>query len=358
MKPSFLSLTKKNQLPTEYLMLILAWVFWGTSQGFLRIESNETLNEWFIMAVAMVHAIVLFFANLLVIRSFEKIWAYMKNTWLQYACMALVLVFISLASVFINVTFYRWSHGYEELLREFSRYMTSSLEKVTFIGGFSTMFFLIRSQKEYQKQKTIIEEAQQTARDAQLQMLQQQLNPHFLFNTLNSLRSLISIDRERARDMVTDLSEFLRVTLSSYKSVKNTVQDEIGLLEYYLKIQKVRFEEELDYSIEIQEDLREFTLPKFILQPLVENAVKYGMLTSPMPLRLSVSAIQQDDEIKLVVQNTGKLADNRVEKHSNNGIANTRARLALMYGDRTSFQLSEQEGMVKAEVIIKKEVSI
>jgi len=337
---------------TEYLALVVAWLFWWISQGLLRIESNEVLTEGFILAVALVHAATLFFANLLFIDTFERISSGVKGTLWKYAYAILALAILALAAVFLNVTFYNWTHG-RELFRYYTRYLTSGLEKMTFIAGFSTMFFLIRNLKEHQKQKSILEEAQQTARDAQLQLLQQQLNPHFLFNTLNSLRILIAIDQDRARGMVTDLSEFLRVTLASYHSVQNTLQDEVSLLDYYLKIQKTRFEEELDYVLEIEEGLLNFTVPKIVLQPLVENAVKYGMLTSSMPLRIWVSARRRGDEISLTVVNTGKLVHPSFEKHGNNGISNTQARMGLMFGSNSSFSLTEDSSLVKAEITIK-----
>jgi two-component system LytT family sensor kinase len=342
----------KKKIPTEYVALALAWLFWGTSQSMLRIESSKKDDSLLIVCIVLVQAINFFIANLLTLQYLDKIRAKVKGIERQYSISLLTVIFISLIFVFINVTFYNYANGKDKIFWSFSSYLINGFEKLIYISGFSTMFFLIRNLKEYQKQKGILEQAQQTARDAQLQMLQQQLNPHFLFNTLNSLRILIAIDKDRARGMVTDLSDFLRVTLSSYKSIKNTIQDEISLLEYYLKIQKIRFEEELRYTIEVEQDIADFTIPKFIFQPLVENAVKYGMLTSPMPLHLRILARKTIEGVQIKVINSGKLAASTSEKHANNGISNTKTRLDLMFPGTSTFCLTEDAENVTAEINI------
>lgn len=342
-----------RNIPSEYIILALGWMFWAISQGLLRIENSQKDDTLLIIGIVFVQAFNFFIANLLTIKCFEKILLKVKSTRQKYLLSILVVVLIALAFVFVNISFYNYANGKSKILTNFTKYLANGFEKIIYVSGFSPMFFFIQNLKEYRKQKTILEQAQQTAREAQLQMLQQQLNPHFLFNTLNSLRCLIAIDTDRARSMVTDLSEFLRVTLSSYKSVRNTINDEVSLVEYYLKIQKIRFEEELRYIIDIQHEVSDFTIPKFVFQPLVENALKYGMITSAMPLTLTVRAERTNQAVLIRISNTGKLVDSVKEKHSNHGIANTRARLELMFPGKANLYLKETGGSVTAEIVIQ-----
>lgn len=186
--------------------------------------------------------------------------------------------------------------------------------------------------------------------NTQLQMLHQQLQPHFLFNTLNSLRSLIVIDTQRARDMVTDLSELLRVTLSSYNGLTNSLQEEMDIVTYYLKILRIRFGEDLIFETHLDASLKGFVVPKFILQPLVENGVKYGMQTSEMPLRLEISISQEKEGIQLCVTNTGRLLECSKEKHANHGLKNVQQRLELMFPQKHRLVLEEKNGQVRVKI--------
>src|SRR6185295_20219353 len=113
--------------------------------------------------------------------------------------------------------------------------------------------------------------------EAQLDALQFQLRPHFLFNTLNSILPLVGKDPERARQMVVRLGELLRLSLRSEDTPLVTLEEEIGILEKYLSIEQVRFRDRLDVSIAIDPQVASARVPSFLLQPLVENAIKHGL---------------------------------------------------------------------------------
>jgi two-component system LytT family sensor kinase len=127
-------------------------------------------------------------------------------------------------------------------------------------------------------------EAKALAREAQLQSLSYQLNPHFLFNALNSIRALIQEDEQKAREMVTQLSEFLRYTLLNPPLDEIPLREEVDALRRYLAIEKARFEDRLTISLDVDRAAEERVVPGFLLHPLVENAIKHGMRTSPRPL--------------------------------------------------------------------------
>ena len=147
------------------------------------------------------------------------------------------------------------------------------------------------------------------ARDAQLRMLAYQLNPHFLFNTLNSIRALINEDRQRARDMVTALSGYLRYALVERPLHVALLEEEVASVRGYLAIEQVRFEERLDARMEIDPAALRCEVPAFLLNPLVENALKHGAAgTAGAPLVLRVEArLVEPDRLRLVVENTGRV---------------------------------------------------
>src|SRR5688572_22131948 len=184
------------------------------------------------------------------------------------------------------------------------------------------------------------------ARDAQLRMLAYQLNPHFLFNTLNSLRARLNEDRHRAREMVTALSGYLRYALVERPLHAALLEEEVESVRGYLAIEKVRFEERLDVRVDIEPAALRCEVPAFLLNPLVENALKHGASPAPgAPLEVRVKAwLAEPDRLRLMVENTGVWKGKALRARAPGerddgelgglGLANVRARLrALHPGD-------------------------
>jgi hypothetical protein len=203
--------------------------------------------------------------------------------------------------------------------------------------------------------------AMAAARDAQLRMLAYQLNPHFLFNTLNSIRALINEDRQRARDMVTALSGYLRYALVERPLHVALLDEEVGSVRGYLAIEKVRFEERLDVRLEVDPAALRCEVPAFLLNPLVENAVKHGAAgTADAPLVLRVEArLVEPDRLRLTVENTGGWRDGRTaalhagageDGPGGVGLANVRARLAALHPGDHRIEIEETSGYVRVTV--------
>lgn len=195
------------------------------------------------------------------------------------------------------------------------------------------------------------------ARDAQLRMLAYQLNPHFLFNTLNSIRALINEDGRRARDMVTALSGYLRYALVERPLHTALLEEEVKSVSGYLAIEQVRFEKRLDVRMEIEPAALGCEVPAFLLNPLVENAVKHGAAGSagaPIMLRVQARLVEQD-RLQLVVENTGEWASERPtaadgDERGGVGLANVRARLAALHPDDHRIDITERDGRVRVLV--------
>ena len=198
------------------------------------------------------------------------------------------------------------------------------------------------------------------ARDAQLQMLAYQLNPHFLFNTLNSIRALINEDRQRARDMVTALSGYLRYALVERPLHVALLEEEVASVRGYLAIEQVRFEERLDARMEIEPAAMRCEVPAFLLNPLVENALKHGAGAASAPLVVRVEArLAGPDRLSLVVENTGRWGDAPTAPNANGGgnglpggvgLANVRARLAALHPADHRIEIEERDGHVRVTV--------
>ncbi len=176
---------------------------------------------------------------------------------------------------------------------------------------------------------------------AQLAGLRTQLQPHFLFNTLNSIAALIPHNAKLATEMVMNLSDLLRMTLRDPKRGEIRLREELQLLRHYVDIQRLRFGERLDFHLEATDDALDTLVPPLLLQPLVENAIRHGVEASDRMEQITVRAQVADCKLYLEVANTfhRKLVENRPPPNSTGvGLANTQARLRVQYGDQHSFQ--------------------
>jgi two-component system LytT family sensor kinase len=206
------------------------------------------------------------------------------------------------------------------------------------------------------KQRETAHKAETLAKDVQLKMLRYQINPHFLFNVLNSIYTLIDENTEKAKKLVIDMSEYYRYTLNK-QQLSVSIEKEVESILKYLEIQKTRFEEEFEYEISVDENLKSVLIPSFIIHLLIENAVKYGTKTMKQKLIIRLSAILVDKKLIISVSNTGKLVYETPSSENNsngtsNGIENLKSRLGLYYDNNYSFTLKEEEGWVVAAIEI------
>jgi len=209
----------------------------------------------------------------------------------------------------------------------------------------SGLYFGIKYYKTLQEQKQKTLRAHAMAHEAKLKMLRYQLNPHFLFNTLNAISTLI-LDKENASAnmAVTRLSDFLRYTLHSDPMQKISLDQELESLKLYLEIEKVRFRERLKVEFEIDENARSAQVPSLITQPIIENAIKYAVAHREEGgcIRISAHVIRQRLIIELSDDGPGLIGDGDGRKASGTGgvgLTNTRERLHQLYGDQCSFEL-------------------
>jgi two-component system, LytTR family, sensor kinase len=195
-------------------------------------------------------------------------------------------------------------------------------------------------------------EAQMQLKIAELENLKSQLNPHFLFNSLNSIRSLTLTDPKIAREAITKLSDLLRISLT-YKDLQDIpFEEELNLVKDYLSLEKIRFEERLHYQFEVSRGLLKALVPPMSLQLLAENAVKHGISKSKNGGEITIFAQKRESNLIFGVKNTGILSDSEEWKRKGIGLENLRKRLSLNYGVENGFHIFAEQDTVIAEICI------
>ncbi|MFQ5631016.1 MAG: sensor histidine kinase [bacterium] len=181
---------------------------------------------------------------------------------------------------------------------------------------------------------------------AKLETLKAQLQPHFLFNTLNAISALVENDPVAARRMIARLSELLRLALDSKERHEITLGEEIAILMHYLEIEKIRFHEKLKLNIQVSKEAQNALMPNMILQPLVENAIRHGVAKKRSGGTIYISAKRDNSMLKVAVQDDGPGLPKKQNEANDQGIglANTRSRLEQLYGDEQTFELIDLNG--------------
>lgn len=210
------------------------------------------------------------------------------------------------------------------------------------VGAWSALYYAINYFVRAEEQADQMMRLEAQATSAQLTMLRYQLNPHFLFNTLNSISTLVLLKQtEQANAMLSRLSSFLRFTLINEAAAKVPLTQEIETLKLYLDIEKMRFEERLRTIFDIEPAVFDALVPSLLLQPLVENAIKYAVTPKEEGADISVTAQLIGQRVRITVSDTGPGLQPGQQDHSLStgvGMANTRERLSQAYGDNQRFE--------------------
>ena len=203
--------------------------------------------------------------------------------------------------------------------------------------GWQATYFAVQYVRRAQRAELEKWQLEAEANAAELRFLKAQLNPHFLFNALNSLRGLISEDPERAQTMLTRLSGFLRSSLNA-SAATVTLENELRVVSDYLAIESIRFEERLRVTMDVDPATLATAVPALLVQGLVENGIKHGVALLPEGGEISVEARTADGKVEILVSNTAAV-DVSLAGEAGTGIANARARLRLLFGAAASLEL-------------------
>lgn len=212
-------------------------------------------------------------------------------------------------------------------------------------------YYLFISLTNLSEKKAKEAKLESLVKETELKMLRSQINPHFLFNSLNSVSSLTITDPEKARDMIIKLSEFMRYALSKKDEQPVSFRSELENLRLYLEIEKVRFGDRLSTKENIEEQCLEIKMPVMLLQPLYENAVKHGVYESTESVWITTRSKIIDGHIEIAISNNYDPAPSS-RRGTGTGLLNVARRLELFYGNKASIQTTKENGIYTVKLYI------
>jgi len=282
-----------------------------------------------------------------------------KKGWLEYPLRKIVprvlisslIIGIILSAVFFAINLTGSFYDMSKFKPATPLIWTFNLSSVILL--WQLIYFSVHLFQNYKKVEieALIWEA--AVKDFELKTLKSQLNPHFMFNALNSIRALIEEDPASAKVAITKLSNILRYSLRIEKSETVTLEDEMQTVADYLDLEKIRFEERLNYTLKMEDKAAKTEIPPMMVQTLVENGIKHGISKNTAGGKISVNSFVQDSKLHIQISNTGQFSDEDLKKATGFGIQNTKHRLSLLYGETGLFQIQNASPTeVLAEVII------
>jgi two-component system, LytTR family, sensor kinase len=232
-------------------------------------------------------------------------------------------------------------------------FLINILSLTVLITLWNAIYFSYHFFRKTIKHELEVVQIQASQNEIELKSLRSQINPHFLFNSLNSIRALIDIEPSSAKESVTKLSNMLRKSLVQGKNAFVSISEEIEFVKNYLDLEKVRFEERLQVIWKIENACLKEEIPPFLIHTQVENAIKHGIsnLIDGGIIEIEIKKME-NESIKIIIKNTGKIQTK--ESETGIGIENTLRRLNLQYKGKSSFKLFENEGFVICEIEIEK----
>jgi len=215
-------------------------------------------------------------------------------------------------------------------------------------------YFLFISLSNLSEKKAKEARLESLVKETELKMLRSQINPHFLFNSLNSISSLTVTDPEKARTMVVKLSDFMRYALSRKDEQPVSLQSELENIRLYLDIEKVRFGHKLTTEDYIETDCLDFKLPVMLLQPLFENAVKHGVYESTETVKIITNARMIEGYIEIIIKNNYDSAPS-LTRGTGTGLLNVSRRLELFYGNKATIKTLKENNIYTVTLYLPKE---
>jgi len=285
-----------------------------------------------------------------------------KNRWLNRTLWPLTLRFVFgalAASLTFELLYYaltRWVFVLRQSFQLGQVFQEWLSWYVVFII-WSLLYFLFHFFRNYKNEEIKNLKWQATSKEMELNSLKSQLNPHFLFNALNTIRALVDEDPKKAKKAIGQMSHILRSSMAMHKQQKISFEEELKLVKDYLEIEQVRYESRLTVSYDIAPESKQYNVPPMMLQTLVENAIKHGISKTQEGGTVKLSTRIVNDALHISIANTGTY--NPQEKRDKNstgfGLKSTKERLHHLFGEEASFTIKNEENqMVRTTLVIPK----
>ena len=345
--------TESKKSPYFWKLHISFWVAYTLLQGIL---------VWVLMATGIVPrgAEALLFELILLKSAYGflittslrplLIWIHSR----RWHPLKMVLIFLGLPLAYVALELLLLTQI--PFLREHFNSLTGTLSigiSVMVAGFFLDFFFCVFWVGFYFSGSLFFDSLELSSRQqkSELALLRYQVQPHFLFNALSAVMA-VSDNKEKVEELTQSLADYLRFSLRKRNDDYSPLGEELEAMENYLQVEKIRFEEKLRFQIDADEEARVFVAPRQLVQPLLENAIKYGQQTSPTPLSIRIEAQITGDRLHLTVENTGSWVEPSASSGMGIGISNLRRRLQLLYGDRASLTHEHSPQRVQSMVTL------
>ena len=323
-------------------------VLWYALQTFIINKYIHNLPVSVADAFVSMNFITL--ACLLIIHNFRFYLPRQEQFWyVTIISIVLGAVATGLASFVLHIIFHN-NVIYLSLLQSswLLRFALSTL-LIACTGIIGLLWYTLQEQKEAERRS---HHAEKMLKEAELFKLREQLQPHFLFNSLNSISALTITDAQGARHMIQQLSDFLRSTLQRNEQQMITLQEEINQLILYLDIEKVRFGHRLQTYIDCNDETAQFKLPALLLQPAVENAIKFGLYDTLDDVTIEIKAAKQNDDLLITISNPFDAETAQPAQGTGFGLQSIRRRLYLLYARQDLLQTHQHENIFTTTIII------
>lgn len=343
----------RKKISLYWLCQLIGWgsymLIWTFFYFAIRTKSQPHFAEILItdtlLGLLITHSMRLF------IRNFGLLSQTLQKQITSLLLLSFIFAFISSTCLISIQTLFKWDSDHIQKYSFLNNVIRQSFGTLLFLLIWNLIYFTYHYIEKSRQQQLDKIRLESLVKELELKTIKSHINPHFIFNALNSIRALVDENPERARTAITELSNILRSSMQAEKLETAPLERELNIVKDYLALEYIRFEDRLKVEYDIDEDTLDQPIPPMMLQTLVENAIKHGITQEKDGGLIRIISDFVDDRHELIVQNTGKLSE--VFNTEGFGIASTQNRLNLIFGKKAQFELKTiTDGMVEAKITI------
>lgn len=344
-------MVKKTRL--YWISQIVGWLLYALVVGVYNVLTDNELSAELVYSL-----ISIFLIGLSVAHTFRII--IVKLNWMRFNISRLIPRILMGTLVAGTVVYFLKSIIIERLIVQNDYEFNVSEAFPSIISGallyliWSLLYFLFHFVTNYKKEEIKNLKWQAAKNEIELNKLKSQLNPHFIFNSMNSIRALVNEDPDLAKEAITQLSNVLRNSLLMGRKKLISLDEEMKLVNDYLGLEKTRFEERLIIKKSIDKESGKFLIPPLMIQTLVENGIKHGTSRLPKGGVIEIISSINKGDLEIVIYNSG-IYDESKKSETGFGLLNTVQRLKLIYGEKAVFSIVNEDDRVKTTLLIPKE---
>lgn len=341
-----------QQIPKYWLFQLLGWGFFIAINTFFAATFNQ-IDDLYIGRLTTFVGVGFLMSHVmrLLINKLKLLSRSLNAQIIGFILISFVFaIIVGAAETYLTILF-GLEYKEEIKLGLSQQIIGNSFYSFIYLFIWNCIYFIYHYVSESRKQQVDTLKLETLVKSLELKTIKAHINPHFIFNAMNSIRALIDENPERARHAITALSNILRSSMLFDQQETISLEKEMKIVEDYLALEHIRFEDRLSVVYEIDDETLDNPVPPMMLQMLVENAIKHGISKSVNGGEIKISSSENDGLFQLVVQNTGHLEEKI--NHEGFGLQSTENRLNLLFGDAATFSILEKENsIVEARVVI------